>query len=59
MTPLQRYVFFRQRGFRRSLAWYCADLPRWQQVYDFITRLIVVSGIVITVLALQALMEGR
>jgi hypothetical protein len=29
MTKLQRYVFFRQKGFRHTLAWYCAGLPRW------------------------------
>jgi hypothetical protein len=59
MTKLQRYVWFRQRGFRRTLAWYCADLPRWDAVFDFVNRLAIVAGIVIVVLAMQALMEGR
>jgi hypothetical protein len=59
MTSLQRYVFFRKRGLRPTLAWLCADLPRRDAVFDFVNRLAVVAGIVFVVLAMQALMEGR
>lgn len=59
MTPLQRYVWLRKKGMRHTLAWYVSDMPRKEEALEFVGRFAMVTLIVISVLSLQALMDGR
>jgi len=59
MNKISRFRFYRSKGFRWRMAWYCADLPRQQAVLDFLERLAIAAVVVLMLLCLTAWLDGH
>lgn len=61
MEAINKYFWFRHKGFSRRLAWYCADLPRisFSEIMDFVDRMIIIGFLTGLLLAITAYMDGR
>ncbi len=59
MNKIERFLFLRRKGLRLRLAWYCADLPRADDVVEFTLRFCTSATIAILLLVIIEAMNGR
>lgn len=59
MTKIEKFLFLRRKGLRLRMAWYCADLPRVDDVLEFTVRFCTSATIAILLLVIIEAMNGR